>query len=77
MPLSNAGCLHSKSPPASYPTGPKLFVIEYRLSNPARETRTYKERLFVRTGTGAVAIEQHRLKPGEPTRLFLAEEVVL
>ena len=55
--------------------GMRLAIMEYRLSNPTKEPRTYKEQLFVRTGTRAVAIEQHRVEPGHATRLFVVEEV--
>ena len=55
--------------------GMRLAVIEYRLSNPTKEPRIYKEQLFVRPGARAVALEQHRVEPGGATRLLVVEEV--
>ena len=55
-------------------TGARFLITEYRLSNPTKESRTYHEGLFTRTGTRAVAIEQHQVEPGGVTRLFWVEE---
>ena len=54
--------------------GARFLITEYRLSNPTKEPRTYHEGLFTRTGTRAVAIEQHQVEPGGVTRLFWVEE---
>lgn len=54
-------------------TGRELAVTEYRLSNPTKEQHVYREGFFARRGTRAVAIERHRLGPGEATRLFRIE----
>lgn len=53
--------------------GRDLAVTEYRLSNPTKEPHVYRETLFARQGTRAVAIERHHLGPGEATRLFRVE----
>jgi hypothetical protein len=55
-------------------TGARFLITEYRLSNPTREPRTYHEDLFTRTGTRAMAIEQHQVEPDGVTRLFWVEE---
>jgi hypothetical protein len=55
-------------------TGARFLITEYRLSNPTNEQQTYHEGLFTRTGTRAVAIEQHEMQPGGVTRLFWVEE---
>ncbi len=54
--------------------GGRFLITEYRLSNPTNEQQTYHEGLFTRTGTRAVAIEQHWVEPGGMTRLFWVEE---
>jgi len=54
-------------------TGRELAVTEYRLSNPTKEPRIYREALFARQGTRAIAIEAHHVGPGGVTRLFRVE----
>ncbi|WP_168062771.1 TraK domain-containing protein [Candidatus Manganitrophus noduliformans] len=54
-------------------TGRDLAVTEYRLSNPTKEPRVYRETLFARQGTRAIAIEAHHVGPGSATRLFRVE----
>lgn len=56
-------------------SGRRLIVKEYQLANSTKESRTYREELFVRAGTRAVAIERHQVDPGGGTRMLLVEEV--
>lgn len=56
--------------------GQKFKGMVYLLTNTTSETRNYSEEVFSGKGIRAVAIERHRLGPGEVTRLFRVEEVL-